>query len=219
MTARWLCLVVVLTPGLLQAQQDSLAPYRGELRLGVQVGSHSGDFVSTQAPAKTSASLLGLEFLARIDGIGVLLRSQSANPSVNGGEELALQGQEARLLIGTRRLSIELGVLRRTLLGGTDETKDIFPRVGLRTQWEIGGSGFDVALNAGAHFQPPDDGTSVVYRGHDAEALLLYRFGPKYPAFAAVGWRLQTVDDGAADSGATLSQSGPVLSVGFRLGR
>lgn len=204
------------------AQQDSLAPYRGELRLGPFLGSQSGELITTGSPVSTSASMSGIELLARIDGVGILLRSQSAGPTPDGGAKLPLTIREARFLLGSRILALELGILERTLLGAPNDEKVTLGRVGLRAQWEISGSGFDVALNAGAHLDKGDDsnGTKVSYRGHDAEALLLYRFRPRFkvPAFAAVGWRINVIEDELIADGATLSQSGAVVSVGFRLG-
>lgn len=204
------------------AQQDSTAAYKGEIRLGVTLGSHGGDLVATGAPVSTSASVSGLELLARIDGVGILLRSQSAGPTPDGGSKVPLTSREARFLLGTRTLSLELGALERNLPGSEGDEKATFGRVGLRSQWEIGGSGFDVALNAGAHFDKTEESNSakLTYRGHDAEVLLLYRFIQRFriPAFAAAGWRVNVIDDEFAPNGTTLSQSGVVISVGIRLG-
>jgi len=182
-------------------------------------GNHAA---GTGAPETLTGGGTGLEFLARIDGVGVFLRSVSSTPTVGGGPEVDLGTREARLLLGTRRLSGEFGLLQRTVPGSASDERESFGRVGLRAQWELGGSGLDVALDAGAHFSKGDgeNGTQLTYRGHDAEVALLYKFIQRYrvPAFAAIGWRLNTIDDKEPPTAVSLTHSGPFLSAGLRLG-
>jgi len=216
------CLVILVAPWV-NAQSDPRAAYRGEVRLGAMLFSGSGDHAAgVGAPEPLTGGGSGLELFARVDGVGVLLRTVSVSPAVGGGPEVELGNREARLLVGTRRLSGEFGLLQRSVPGSASSERESFGRVGLRAQWELGGSGLDVTLNAGAHFAKGDgeNGTQLTYRGHDAEVTLLYKFIQRYrvPAFAAIGWRLVTIDDKDVPEGVSLTHSGPLLSAGFRLG-
>lgn len=223
MSIRLLAGLALLIAPSAYAQDDPRDAYRGELRLGGMLLSGSGNHVAgAGAPEALTGGGGGLELLARVDGVGILLRSMSATPAVGGGPEVDLGSREARLLLGTRRLSGEFGLLQRTVPGSGSDELESFGRVGLRAQWELGGSGLDVSLGAGAHFSKGDgeNGTQLTYRGHDAEVALLYKFIQRYrvPAFAAIGWRLTTIDEKELPQAVSLTHSGPFLSAGFRLG-
>lgn len=112
------------------------------------------------------------------------------------------------------------GILQRGQPRDTSRKDLTIGRAGVRSQWEIGGSGFAVSLNAGVHLaNTPESGSSAVrYRGHDGEALLLYKTPRKLPLFAAIGWRLQTTDDLSESPKEVFTQSGPVFAIGLRLG-
>ena len=206
----------------LGAQAEPQEDYFGgpELRLGVQYASLEGGLAAGGPGVGTSGSLTGAELYARIDGIGVVLRTQKSVIDLDGARRGDYSHREGRVLIGTRRLSLEVGIGQRSLPPGDNTERITFGRAGLRSQWAIGGSGFALSLNAGVQMESTGEGAErkIRYRGHDGEALLLYAFPRRWPAFAAVGWRLQVYDDLMIDSAEVLSQSGPVMAFGLRLG-
>lgn len=211
--------LMACTPAL-SAQQPSRS--NRELRLGVQSVSLDGATSYASSVGASAGSLTAAELLARTDNIGVVVRTQKVGATAAGVSVGDVSTREARLMIGSSQFSIELGVLERSQTRDPARAKLRVGRAGFRSQWDIGGSGFAISLDAGVHLANTSKGLedpSITYRGHDGEALLLYQAPRRLPFFAAVGWRLQTLDDLPESPPEVSSQSGPVFAIGLRVGR
>ncbi len=193
-----------------------------ELRLGLQSVSMNGATSFGGSVDASSGSLQGAELLARTDNIGIVLRTQKL--ALKRGQVTVgnFTSREARLLLGGTQFSVELGILQRDQPRDPARETLTVGRAGIRSQWQIGGSGLAISLNAGVQLANTSKGLedpSITYRGHDGEALLLYQAPRDLPFFAAIGWRLQTIDDLPETPAEVTSQSGPVIAIGMRIGK
>ena len=124
-------------------------------------------------------------------------------------------------MLGSTGLSVEGGVMRRTATSevspGTPKEQTMW-RGGARSQWDIGGSGIQVTLNAGGRFtnvKGVKDKT-LKFLGFDAEATLLAQAPKNLPIYALVGWRYERFDDPWATTVRTEEVTGPFFGIGVR---
>lgn len=195
--------------------------YRSEARIGVTSMSLQRFSAIDGAGTATGAmTLTGLELFARAENIGIYARTISGTSTASGqglAGHFALR--EVRLILGDRTFSPEVGIMRRTTSTDADSERTIY-RAGLRSQWEIGGSGVQVTLSGGVYLSKVAEsgGSSFKVTGLAGEATLLYQAPRGLPLYALAGWRYERFDDYAGGPERSEANSGPFFGIGLRLG-
>jgi hypothetical protein len=220
--------LAVLTAAQLPAQAPVVVPavpppqevHSSELRIGLNMLPVMRTSVLDGAgPTTVKGTLSGFDLFARTQNIGIYARSVTGTFD-SGSQGLAgkFLYEEARLVIGAPSLSVEAGAVRRTASTLQDEGDHTFWRGGLRSNWDIGGSGVQVTLDAGGRFGKGADST-MQFLGVDAEATVLLQAPRRLPIYVMAGWRYERFDDGWSLAARTEELSGPVLGLGFRLAK
>ena len=194
---------------------------RGELRIGLSAVSALRSSVLTGTGfANTTTTLSGVEVFGRTQGLGLYARSLSGTfaASTQGlAGDFVLQ--EARLVLGGATLSVEAGAIKRTTSTLNDQRDETFWRGGFRSFWDIGSSGVQVTLSAGARFGNVPDGSSksLKFVGADGEATVIVQAPRNLPIYALAGWRYERFDDLWSVTARTEEMTGPMFGLGFRL--
>lgn len=192
-----------------------------EARLGYVAHSWRRQSAAEAAGTATgSGTLSGFELLARLDGLGVLVRRSTGSLEGTGhglgGDYLS---QEARLMFGGRVVMLEGGYVERTSSNLSTETTTRMWRLGLRSQWDIGGSGVVAMIGGGAFLARPELDGSAEFKlgGHDLEAQVLVQAPRGLPLYLLAGWRHERFDDLDAATPRFEEASGPYLGIGMRV--
>lgn len=203
--------------------QQLAAQHGGELRLGGVSMSTDRNAVEGAGVSRASGTLSGGELLARTDAVGLYVRLFQGDFAASQGA--TAQGRlligDARLLLGTRKLGLDLGYSRRAQ--GTQFSRgDLeLARAGLRTNIRLGSSGLFAMLSAGGFVSINFDkgvNDNVRFIGGDAETQLMYALPHGLPLYVALGYRFERLDNGGNTFTDPEELSGVILMGGLRLG-
>jgi hypothetical protein len=125
---------------------------------------------------------------------------------------------DARLNVGPRAISGEVGYSVRALSGNYGTRRWTFYRVGIRSTLPLGASGFHASASAAFYLNVRGSGVPGTGSGKEAETRLTY-IVPKLPIFLMVGYRLEGFTVNAARNTRPEELSGLLLGGGVRLGR
>jgi hypothetical protein len=128
-----------------------------------------------------------VELLLRNAVVGVHVRTFG----VDLDRGLGIANGDVRLVLGPQALSVELGGTRRAVVGQLANSQTTYSRVGLRSTFAIGGSGFRGMIGGWALNGSALPTGVREARGLEAETGLLYHFRA-LPLFVQLGYRAES---------------------------
>lgn len=161
----------------------------------------------------------GVEFGIRSGWFGITTRGALArflSDSVATGAGEVATG-DIRLRVGPDIVAGTLGYGRRGLAGALGRRDWSYFRIGAQSRVPIGASGLSASVDVGWYPSVSGTGDFVSGRGADAETRVTYVL-PTFPAYIALGYRLERFTSRSPDDLRPEELSSPFLGIGLSLG-
>jgi hypothetical protein len=200
-----------------------------EARFGLIALSNRQNVLGTQGLAQSSASITGIEFLARGDAAGIYgryLTGTLGNQSFRGADGRLRMG-ELRFMLGPPLFSVEGGYVLRARAGSLSDNRDKLVRLGIRSSTVFGPTGLSLSLTVGAYVRSdsvlntttsgttPDKKFGLV--GLEASTGVFYQFPRGIPLFVGLGYRYERIRSEQEYIPVTREElSGVLLTAGVR---